>query len=89
MKDGGVLSEITPHSGHYRPSTEDFARCLASIEALGVDMSGVAVAKPKKRKSKDLNALVEAGKLAHETNATGLPIVGHHHSDDEDHSPSS
>jgi hypothetical protein len=57
----GVLCELTPHSGHYRPSDEDFARCIATLTEAGVDMSVVKIAKPKVRKEKDLSKLVAAG----------------------------
>jgi hypothetical protein len=75
----GVLQEITPHSGHYRPSDEDFKRCIQSITDMGVPMEAVAIAKPKKRKKeKNPSALVAAGK-AHKA----LPNM----SDEEDAAP--
>ena len=49
-----LLKELTPHSGHYRPSDEDFARCIQTFADAGVDMSGVKIAEPKKRKEKNL-----------------------------------
>ena len=49
-----MLKELTPHSGHYRPSDEDFARCIQTFADAGVDMSGVKIAEPKKRKEKNL-----------------------------------
>ena len=62
LVEHGVLKEITPHSGHYRPSEEDFARCLALLAKRGVDMSTVKTAKLKVRK--DLSKLVAEGKAA-------------------------
>ena len=33
----GKLLELTPHSGHYQPSEEDFARCVQTFKDAGVD----------------------------------------------------
>lgn len=58
----GVLKELTPHSGHYRPSDEDFARCVQSFRDAGVPMDQVTIAAQKKRTEKDLSALVAHSK---------------------------
>lgn len=58
----GILREVTPHSGHYRPSADDFKRCIASIESMGVDMTTVSIGKLKERTEKDLTKLLEAGR---------------------------
>lgn len=57
----GVLKELTPHSGHYRPSDDDFARCVQSFRDAGVPMEQVTIAAQKKRTQKDLSALVAQG----------------------------
>jgi hypothetical protein len=57
----GGLKELTPHSGHYRPSDEDFARCVQSFRDAGVPMDQVTIAAQKKRTEKDLSALVAKG----------------------------
>ena len=57
----GVLKELTPHSGHYRPSDEDFARCVQSFRDAGVPMDEVKIAAQKKRTEKNLDALVAQG----------------------------
>ena len=58
----GRLLEITPHSGHYRPSEEDFERCIALLAERGIDMGKVKTAAMKKRKEKDLSKLMAAGR---------------------------
>lgn len=56
----GKLMEITPHSGHYRPSEEHFARCLNQLKDLGIDMSEVIVANPNSKfKEKNMTKLLE------------------------------
>lgn len=49
--DQGKLLELTPHSGHYRPSAEDFDRCIEALSEAGIDMEGVKLAKPKQPKN--------------------------------------
>jgi|EP01047_Picozoa_sp_COSAG01_P055384 hypothetical protein len=53
---------VALRAGHYRPSEEDFARCLELLTKRGVDMASVQTAKLKVRKEKDLSKLVEQGK---------------------------
>ena len=67
----GVLKELTPHSGHYRPSDDDFARCVQSFKDAGVPMEEVKIAAQKARKEKNLSALVAQG-----ANAQSDPSVG-------------
>ena len=59
--DNGNLRSINLHSGHYRPSDEDFARCVQSFRDAGVPMDQVTIAAQKKRTEKDLSALVAKG----------------------------
>lgn len=74
--EDGNLKELTPHSGHYRPSDEDFARCVQTFRDAGVPMDAVRIAAQKQRKEKDLSALVAGGAARH-ADATA------HHSDEE------
>jgi len=41
MVTGGKLNLVNPHSGHYLPSPENFARCCAILESKGIRMDGV------------------------------------------------
>ena len=65
-----MLKELTPHSGHYRPSDDDFARCVQSFKDAGVPMEAVKIAAQKARKEKNLSALV-----AQAANAQSDPSV--------------
>merc|ERR1712166_704014 len=47
----GKLLELTPHSGHYRPSAEDFDRCIEALSGQGIDMTDVKKAKPNAPKN--------------------------------------
>jgi len=51
VAETGTLKRITPHSGHYRPSPEDFRRTLAVLSDLGAFRDGVIVdtVKPLKK----------------------------------------